>query len=90
MEEDEDVVSVGGQRAKKKDVNVNVDMAVDVDGGWWMVDVNVSVRVSVPVYALMQLMSVLRMWGRGNVWARALRRQPNKRNENNLFSNFTI
>lgn len=38
MEEDEDVVSVGGQRAKKKDVNVNVDMAVDVDGGcgWWM------------------------------------------------------
>lgn len=66
---------VGWQKSKKKDANVNV---------------YVCVNVSVPGYALMQLMSMLRMWGRGNVWARALRRQPNKRNENNLFSNFTI
>lgn len=52
------------------------------------------------VCTVMQLMSVAACgcgWEAGesggvaNVWgARALRRQPNKRNENNLFSNFTI
>lgn len=73
---------VGWQKSKKKDANANVDGGCECEC--------VYVNVSVPGYALMQLMSMLRMWRRGNVWARALRRQPNKRNENNLFSNFTI
>lgn len=52
------------RRVKKKDKDANATANVDMD-----VDVDVNLlTLRLGVCALMQLMSVLRMRGRGNVW----------------------